>query len=266
MRRSIRFALSLCVPLTVVACGSATPEPAAPSGGPHWSYSGEGGPEHWGELEPGFALCGKGQKQTPIDLPSRADHAATKTTIAPHWEPMPIKVINNGHAIQVDSSAPTSNLVVDGTTYELKNFHFHSPAEHTIDGKTFEAEMHFVHKSADGKTAVVALLFQRGRENDELRPVWDAMPVHPRSDAVDVGKTLDIASFMPKVPIYLRYEGSLTVPPCTEGVTWLVVKPDPDVPLQMSAAQAARLRLATHGPTNRPIQPLNGRVVLEIAP
>src|SRR6185312_16377328 len=148
-----------------------------------------------------------------------------------------------------------------------KNVHFHSPAEHTIDGRALDAEMHLVHKTADGKVLVVALLFKRGNENPALRAVWDAIPSSARSEPVDTGKTFDVQSLMPKAPRYWRYDGSFTAPPCTEGVTWLVVAPEPDqATSQMSEAQIGRLRAALHGPTNRPAQPLNGRVIVQIGP
>jgi carbonic anhydrase len=271
--RPLAFALTLAVPAIpsmvalpamLTACGGAALAPATAEP-PRWSYEGEGGPAHWAVLDPKFAACGQGQKQSPIDLPGHLDRASAKAPAAPTWDPIPLKPLNNGHMVVVDDAAPSS-FVLDGTTYTLKQFHFHAPAEHTIDGRAYDAEMHLVHKAPDGKTVVVALLFHHGRENDLLRPFFDAMPMGAHDGAVDTGKTIDLTPLLPKTPSYIRYEGSLTAPPCTEGITWLVVKPDPDAPLQMSAGQIARIKLATHGATNRPLQPANGRVVLELAP
>jgi carbonic anhydrase len=255
-----RFALFL-LPLAVVSCGGAPP--ASPSASAHWSYDGEDGPTHWAAMDPTFAACGTGEHQSPIDLPTHPT-VAGKAPAPPHWDPIPIRVINTGHTIQVDDTAPSS-FVFEGTTYTLKNFHFHVPAEHTIGGVAADAEIHFLHQSADGKTLVVALLVHRGRENELLLPLLDAMPAVARPEPIDLGRTIDVAALLPKTPSWLRYDGSKTAPPCTEGVTWLIAAQG-DVPLQMSDAQIGRLRSAMRGPSNRPLQPLNGRVVTDLVP
>ncbi len=166
--------------------------------------------------------------------------------------------------IQVNNVA-ASSLTVDGTKYDLAQFHFHSPSEHTIAGKSYDAEMHLVHKSADGKLLVVGLLFSKGKENATLKPVFDAMPAEPsKEDKVVSGVSVDIAALLPGEPRFAHYEGSLTVPPCGEGVSWFVVEPEKTGGLELSDDQIARFRAVTHGPTNRPSQPLNGRVVVEV--
>ena len=213
-------------------------------------------------MDPSFGLCGHGAKQAPVDLPAHA--TAARAPARPQWAPVPLHVVNNGHAIQVDDTAPSS-LTVDGTTYTLAQFHFHSPAEHTIAGRAYDAEMHLVHKSNDGRFLVVAVLFTSGVENAILKPIWDAMPSQAGGPPVTVPNVaIDVASLLPSAPRYLRYEGSLTVPPCTEGVTWLVVEPDSRPSL--STDQIARLRAATHSATNRPVQLLGERVVTELVP
>jgi carbonic anhydrase len=254
----------------MLACaGTAPPSPSVPQDHraapaeqhPHWTYASDTGPEHWGDLDPSFGLCSHGAKQSPVDLPA---HAATAhAPPRPQWAPVPLRVVNNGHAIQVDDTAPS--FTVDGTTYSLAQFHFHSPAEHTIAGRTYDAEMHLVHESSDGKVLVVGVLFTSGAESAVLKPIWDAMPAQVGGSPVTVPNVaIDVASLLPSAPRYLRYEGSLTVPPCTEGVTWLVVEPDANTSL--SADQIARLRAATHGATNRPVQSLRERVVTELLP
>jgi carbonic anhydrase len=154
--------------------------------------------------------------------------------------------------------------MVNGTEYKLAQFHFHSPAEHTVGGRSFDLEMHLVHKSADGKVAVVAILFGTGTENAVLAPVWKAMPEQPGHAVTVAGTTIDVSSMLPALPKYLRYDGSLTAPPCTEGVTWLVV--EPDAASQVSAEQVHRLKAVTQPATNRPVQPLGTREVVELAP
>jgi carbonic anhydrase len=226
---------------------------------------GDTGPEHWGDLDSSFHLCAHGVQQTPIDLPAKAA-ATSHAPPRPQWSPVPLTVVNNGHTIQVVDTAPSS-FTVDGTTYALAQFHFHSPAEHTIGGRTYDAELHLVHKSSDGKVLVVGILFKEGAENALLEPIWDAMPPEESPVPKTVSNVaIDLASLLPSAPRYLRYDGSLTVPPCTEGVRWLVVEPDPSAPPQLSRAQIAKLRAATHGETNRPIQPLGGRSVTELLP
>jgi carbonic anhydrase len=201
--------------------------------------------------------------QSPIDLPSQAMRAAEPRPAPPSWSPVAVRVVNDGHTIRVDDEAPSS-FVFEGTEYRLDGFHFHSPSDHTIDGRGFDAELHLVHRAASGKVLVVSILFRRGRDNELLAPVWDAMPTHVRTEPSTNGATIDLRGLLPASPKYLRYDGSFTAPPCSEGVIWLVVVPDADAPPQLSDAQIGRLRAALHGPSNRPIQPRNDRVVVRI--
>jgi len=172
---------------------------------------------------------------------------------------VPLSIVNNGHTVEVDDEAPSS-LVLDGVTYSLKQFHFHTPSEHTLEGRAFDAEMHLVHRAPDGKLAVIALLFQTGAENATLRPVFDSIPMEAGAHIAAPGKTIDLAALLSHGARFLSYEGSLTTPPCTEGVRWLVLLPD-SAPLQLAERDLAKLRAAVHAPSNRPPQPLNGRIV-----
>jgi carbonic anhydrase len=176
---------------------------------------------------------------------------------------VPLRLTNNGHSIQVDDTA-ASSFVVDGITYKLTQFHFHSPSEHTVGGRAYDAEMHFVHKSDTGKVLVVALLFGTGKENAILAPIWKNIPAHEGPAIETVSAPIDIAALLPSAPRYLRYDGSLTAPPCTEGVTWLVVEPSPAT--QMSAEQIRKLRESTMPKTNRPLQQVGSRQVIELLP
>jgi carbonic anhydrase len=182
----------------------------------------------------------------------------------PHWDPVPLSIVNNGHTIQVDDSAPSS-LVLDGESYSLAQFHFHVPSEHTIEGRAFDAEIHLVHRTPGGRLAVIALFFQKGAANGPLRAVFDAIPMDPGSPRSIPGEKIDLGALLPRAPRFLSYEGSLTTPPCTEGVRWLVVLPDP-APLEVSEADLSKLRAAVHAPTNRPTQPRNDRAVELRAP
>jgi carbonic anhydrase len=242
----------------IVACAS--PPPPAPVPAPHhpvWGYTGATGPEHWAELDASFAMCSHGTRQSPIDLRPR-DSVPGSTLVSPHWDPVPLTIGNNGHTVQVDDAAPSS-LVVDGVSYSLVQFHFHAPSEHTLEGRAFDAEMHLVHRSPDGKLAVIALFFQKGAENAALRPVFDAIPTEPGPPQGVRGKTIDVAALLPRAARYLSYDGSLTTPPCSEGVRWLLVLPDPA--LELAEPDLAKLRAAVHAPNNRPAQPGNERAL-----
>jgi carbonic anhydrase len=176
-----------------------------------------------------------------------------------HWDPVPLSVVNTGHAVQVEDSA-RSSLVVDGVRYALVQLHFHTPAEHTIEGRGFDAELHLVHRSPDGKIAVVAVLFRAGAENAVLAPLVLAAPTRPGPAVVVQDKSLDLEALMPRAPRFASYDGSLTAPPCAEGVRWLVVSPEVEPP-ELSPVQLDALRAAMHAPTNRPVQARNGREV-----
>ena len=224
-------------------------------GGAHWGYKGDVGPAHWGDLSEKFFMCKEGRNQSPIDLTGFVKAALAPVDMS--YMPTPVKVKNNGHAIQVDYAAGSS-LTVDGHTYALKQFHFHSPSENTIDGKSYPLEAHLVHADADGNLAVVAVLFEEGAENPTVAKVWRHMPMEAGKSETGAG-TVNAADLLPASHDYYRFNGSLTTPPCSEGVLWIVMKGHPTV----SAAQAEKLQHAVHGPNNRPVQPLNARVVLE---
>src|SRR5580658_3454517 len=254
------------VAITLLACGGASaPAPDTPHSPSlaHWAYSGDESPQHWGDLDPTYALCKTGGSQSPIDLPPtppRHEPAPAR----PHWDPIPLRLTNNGRIVQVEDTA-TSAFVVDGTTYRLAQFHFHSPSDHTIAGHRYAVEMHLVHKSDAGKLLVVAIFFESGAENVTLAPVWSAIPAPSDvPNTVVPGVTVDVSPLLPAAPRYLRYGGSLTVPPCTEGVTWLVVEPDANT--QMSPGQIKTLHDRTQPSSSRPLQPAGAREVVELIP
>ena len=265
---SLDARLGLVLVAATVACSSPS-APAAPTsapGAPHlslWSYSGATGPAHWGDLDDSFALCGRGAMQSPIDLPLLRESA--RPFALPHWDPVPLtSILNTGHTVQVDDPAPSS-LVLDGVTYSLLQFHFHVPADHTIEGRTFDAELHLVHRSPDGQLLAVALFFDKGAENAVLRPLFDAIPAEAGGRRSVPEATIDLGALLPRAPRFLSYQGSLTAPPCTEGVRWLIAVPDP-APLEIAEADLIKLRAAVHAPTSRPQQPRNGRAVELRAP
>lgn len=220
----------------------------------HWSYDGEGAPEHWGGLSADFRVCDLGVEQTPIDI--RGATRAELAGVAPSFSPMPLKILNNGHTIQANCE-PGSRTVINGEPFDLLQFHFHHPSEHLLAGKAFDLELHFVHKSAAGRLAVLGVFIQPGAENAALSPIWSAMPKQA-SDELAAGVTIIPGDLLPADRGFFRYQGSLTTPPCSEGVLWTVFKS----PIEASPAQIRQF--AELFPVNaRPPQPLNQRFLLE---
>ena len=224
-----------------------------------WSYEGSAGPEHWGALDPAYAACNAGTEQSPIDIQSAARERLPALRF--NYRSGPLKyLINNGKTVRVNYHAPETDnfLVVGEQRYQLTQFHFHRPSEESIHGKTFEMVAHFMHESRDGKIAGVAVLLNVGKANATVQQIWDHMPLVEGNEHEIPGVLLDPAGLLPHDLAYYTYEGSLTAPPCTEGVTWFVLKS----PVEVSSAQiAAFAKLYPHDV--RPAQLLNGRVVRE---
>jgi carbonic anhydrase len=220
--------------------------------GPHWSYQGHGGPAEWGELDPAFATCQLGKLQSPIDI--RGAKAADLPAIKFDYKPSPLRVIDNGHSIQVNY-APGSSIDVGGTRYELVQFHFHKPSEEKIDGKAHAMVAHLVHKGADGKLAVVAVLLDAGGTNPTIDTIWKNLPQEKGKEAT-VNATIDAATLLPADHGYYTFQGSLTTPPCSEDVRWFVLK----TPVKVAGSEITAFGKIY--PMNaRPSQPLNGRTL-----
>jgi carbonic anhydrase len=248
----------ILAPLLLCACAAtkaATPTPAGSAAAAvHWSYEGEEGPLHWGSLSPDYAACSAGASQSPIDLsnPAMQDVA----NIAFHYQPSNVSIINNGHTIQVNYAAG-SYMELDGVRYDLTQFHFHAPSEHAVSARLAAAEIHLVHTSSDGRLAVVGLLVDAGAHNAAFDSFWSSLPAAP-GPAQQLTTQVNAAALLPPVQLTYRYAGSLTTPPCTEGVTWSVMVQ----PIHMSEAQLATFTQIIDG-NNRPVQPRNGRSVIQ---
>lgn len=224
----------------------------------HWAYSGDEGPASWSSLSPEFASCKVGHSQSPIDIVRKqveSDKSLELIDFA--YSSTPLAIFNNGHTVQVaDHSASAINAA--GQTWKLLQFHFHSPSEHSFDGKLMDLELHLVHQNERGELAVVGLLFQKGKENKALAQVFDKMPSEVTGEPDgDVRAAVDLASVIPSAPSYFTYMGSLTTPKCSENVHWFVLAPI----AQVSEAQLEKFRSVTHTATNRPVQPLGDRKV-----
>ena len=220
----------------------------------HWSYEGEGAPEHWGDIDPRFATCSNGVNQSPIDLTGFTESELPAITF--NYNLISSDILNNGHAIQTNVKEGSS-ITVDGKTFDLKQFHFHSPSENNINGQSFPLEAHFVHASKDGKLAVVAVMFEEGAENKALAELWAKMPQNVGDNHPINAKDLD--ALLPKDRDYYRFNGSLTTPPCTEGVRWLVMKKS----VTLSKTQIETFKKVMHHHNNRPLQPTNARMILK---
>ncbi|QNK02136.1 carbonic anhydrase [Dyella telluris] len=224
---------------------------------PHWAYAGNHDPAHWSDMDPKFTACGNGQAQSPIDLESRDAKTGKAGEFHIDYEKGAVSLVNNGHTIQANVSDAKDTVVFDGDTYHLAQFHFHAPSEHVTDGKRFPLELHFVNE--DGrKVAVIGVLVKLGEKNETLAPVLNSLPatgpVSLKSTKPPV--TVDLASVLPHDHKAFVYTGSLTTPPCTEGVHWIVLSE----PIQMSKDQ---IESFTHiFPDNhRPLQKINGREI-----
>lgn len=222
---------------------------------PHWTYEGDEGPEHWDEIDPSYAACGKGTSQSPIDVSSPAEQDLANIVF--HYQQSDVSILNNGHTVQVNYDAG-SYIKLDDARYDVAQFHYHAPSEHAVDGKLFAAELHIVHKNADGGLAVVGILLDEGAQNDAFQPFVENLPTE-KSDVQDTGDTINAADLLPAVQTTFRYSGSLTTPPCSEGVNWLVMT----TPVEVSAEQIEALASLFEEGNNRPIQPLNDRPLAE---
>lgn len=224
---------------------------------PRWAYSGDGGPERWGGLDRDYAACSSGQQQSPIDLTSAVARDVQNPQLA--YQPASGRILNNGHTVEVDLEG-LSTLSLDGYVYELQQFHFHSPSEHTVDGSSFPAELHLVHRGAGGVLAVIGVLLQVGAENPALRPLLAAIPGKVGREA-RLGD-VDVQALLPADRRAYRYSGSLTTPPCTENVSWVVMA----TPISASSSQIAALARVLQG-NSRPVQSLGRReLVLDSTP
>lgn len=226
---------------------------AAVNAKPHWAYEGAVGPAAWGTLSEEYAVCSTGMSQSPIDI--KKYQPIGLEDIAFNYQPEGMKVKNNGHTIQANVDAG-STITLDNVTYNLLQFHFHTPSEHTLLGRALPMEMHLVHKDAEGNLAVVGVLINVGAANANYSEIWKHMPA-VADEEQPVPAPLDPVTLLPKDRRAYRYSGSLTTPPCSEGVNWLLLAN----PIQMSAEQIAAFKMLF--PLNaRPVQPLHDRPVL----
>jgi carbonic anhydrase len=231
------------------------PAPAHHEGEVHWAYDGANGPQAWGKLKSEFNVCAIGKRQSPINIEESATLQGPAEPLQFNYTPSSGTVVNNGHTIQVDLYGDNS-VTVRGSVYKLLQFHFHTPSEEQINYRNFSMVAHLVHKNAEGQLAVVAVLLDPGVSNALINKVWTYMPLDSGDRVRMPTGIIDINELLPKDQRYYQFMGSLTTPPCTEGVLWMVLK-------QPTTVSKDQIRLFTQlFPNNaRPVQPVNGRAV-----
>ena len=220
----------------------------------HWSYTGEGAPYNWGKINNDFITCSTGKSQSPIDIT-----AVTVTTLPDiqfDYKASRLRVSNNGHTVKFSYDAGSS-IVINGKRYKLLQFHFHSPSEHTIGGKAYDMVAHLVHQADDGQLAVVAIMMNVSKkDNTFLAQLWKNLPQSKEERFQNDNFKINIENLLPDSDKYFNYSGSLTTPPCSEGVNWIVM----NQAIQVSAEQVKAFT-DLFPASDRPVQPLNGRVI-----
>jgi carbonic anhydrase len=236
---------------TITVYGAEPGHKAAAEHLPHWSYSGDTGPERWGELHAKYAACATGRAQTPIDLGPLPTESSSSLSF--NYRDSELKVVNNGHTIQANMDIG-SVLTLDGKKFVLAQFHFHAPSEHVMQGRPYDMEVHFVHINLNRELAVVGVFLRRGRAHPAVEKVWRHMSSEVNKPVRVADVRINAQEFLPGGRTYHRYQGSLTTPPCSEGVNWVVMND----PIEVSAEQIEKFS-AIVGKNARPVQPLNGR-------
>ena len=240
--------------ITFLIAGSGTgwtAEERAPS---HWSYEDQEGTAHWGMVNPAYMACEAGSHQSPINI-TMPNHATMQEQLVLHYQSSTVRALDNGHTIQVNLP-PGSALHLNGRVYHLGQFHFHEPSEHHVDGRTYPMEIHLVHQDKKGHIVVLAAFIETGSANQSLAELWTMLPTKPGERGAE--HVFTPHDLLPSSIHHFSYHGSLTTPPCTEGVQWIVLRD----PITMSAEQVAQF-VAVIGHNARPVQPLHGRRIQE---
>ena len=264
-----RTFLLLVLPLFGIGCsasqhvvGSENSHSDRQSDTSHWGYEGVEGPSHWATLNLSYMVCETGREQSPINI-VMPRHGEDQDELTFHYHPTPLTVRNNGHTLQVNYQEG-SFLRLNGKSYTLRQFHFHDPSEHHIDGTAYPMEMHLVHQDEGGHILVVGILMAFGGENRFLSRIGNWIKQHTghrlpyKGEVVTTDLTINFMNILPNGTHHFSYHGSLTTPPCSAGVQWIVLK----TPIEISKVQTGRF-VTTIGPNARPLQPLRKQEILE---
>lgn len=238
-------------PVKKAAMASSAKKPRAA----HWGYRGAGGPDHWGDLKPGYKTCSTGRHQSPVNL--EATEPGHLAPLAMHYKVSLIDLVNNGHTVQANYGKG-SYITLGEERYDLVQFHFHTPSEHRVAGRSFPMEIHFVHRNKRGQLAVVGVLVAFGEYNLAASEIWDQLPKRSHTKSADTRTLINARDLLPGNTKYFRYSGSLTTPPCSENVKWLVLQ----TPVVFSEGQVAKLHRII-GMNARPPQARNSRYLLQ---
>ncbi len=222
-----------------------------------WSYDEVTGPEYWGELDPGNSACANGSEQSPINLEfSQVKEEKILKEMQVYYEPTTFTLLNNGHTVQANATSESNRIIVEGNEYKLAQFHFHTPSEHQFNGQHYDMEMHLVHNDGNGNYAVLGVMIQEGRENEILASLWDVLPREETKKNLSEEYSIDLEALLPENQLSFHYAGSLTTPPCTEEVKWIVF----EQPIEMSKKQIQAFQ-QIFSDNHRPVQPLNEREI-----
>ncbi len=219
-----------------------------------WGYEGESAPRNWSKLNPEFRICGLGEFQSPVDI--KPTFSADLPDLAFDYENSPLEILNNGHTVQVNFPKG-GTLKVDGAAYHLLQLHFHTPSENTVNGKPYSMEMHLVHKTESGALGVVGVMIEEGKSSAAAEKIWRYLPLREADAVIHKDVMVNAAELLPGDLRYYRFMGSLTTPPCTEGVNWYVLRE----PVYFSKRQIEKFKRA-FSMNARPVQPLNSRMIV----
>lgn len=250
----IKLSSFTTVPSLLALAVSIASFPSQAGEGPHWGYTGQIGPDYWGNLADEFVTCSKGKNQSPIDIQTKDVVTAELQPLELHYDVNSTEVVNNGHTLQMNVE-PGAYMMAEGVRFELLQFHLHSPSEHLVDGKAYPLEIHFVHRSKAGEIAVVGVLFEEGDHHPSVTHIEDIAPKIGESIPFKAPLTQLVAE--KELTSYYRYGGSLTTPPCTEGLRWYIW---PSV-MTVSSEQIDTY-VEMIGFDARDAQPMNARFVL----
>lgn len=251
-RRSGYSAKGLAEQLTAASTRPSAGKPRRASR--DWAYEGENGPAHWSELSPAYALCGKGRRQSPITLGEA--FAVDLEAIQFLYEPAPFRVVDTGRHLQVTVYGGSIRIL--GKEYRLSHVRFHKPSEHIVSGRTFDMEAQLFHRAEDGQQAIVSVLLEKGNENAAIQTALNNLPLEKGGETAPPGQSIKLDLLLPANRGYYTFMGSLSTPPCTEDVLWMVIKR----PQQISTGQLTIFqRLYT--PNARPTQAVSERIIKE---
>lgn len=241
-----RFVIAVLLIGSLFAVGAALAQDHPPV---HWTYEGEEGPDHWGELSPDYTKCVDGSAQSPINVTDA--QAVDLVDIAFNYGSTQLNILNNGHTIQVTAD-PGSSITYNEVQFNLAQFHFHNPSEHEIDSAAAPMEIHFVHANDAGDLAVVGVMLVEGAENEAFAGVFSNLPAEEGETPMAI--TVDLGALLPADRHFFTYGGSLTTPPCSENVRWLLL----DVPVELSHEQIEAFAAIFEG-NARPVQERHDR-------